>query len=226
MADRAEIKVTVDTREAEAKTKKAEDKLKKAEKRRAKLRERSKRVVRRAREGRGAAGARGGGFGRGVVQGVVGGRVAGKVSRFAKAAKTGAGAAAGAAAAAALTVGLGIEAGIQAALASPEFLRPLLKKAGLDAVISDEVKVAIDDLQQAARGEAVTSQLARAGFVPIAAQFARAGLAFSPDEAKGLSEQFVRASRRQSFLARQEANRTTPALAKALIDGINKGLGD
>jgi len=224
MADRAEIKITVDSREAQAEIKKQEDALKKAEDRRKKLKQRADKVARR-RRGQGAAAgssARANKGGLSALKKVVGSRTAARATRsFGATAKMAGGIG--------TAVVVGTEIGVKVAEVLPGLLGPFLEKAtggGISMAITEEVAEAMDEIRQIVRMEALTSQAARLKLIPTAGIFARAGDALSGAEAEVLGDQLVRESRRESFLSRQEARRSTEGITKAISRGILGGQGE
>lgn len=245
MADRAEIRVTLDARQAKGEAQRARRRLLDNERRvKEQLRAERQREATQARQLRGLTaagrGARGGLLGLGgAVIGVGVGQVAG-LKPVAKALGTAATALAafeavtevgvlGAEVTAAVIIRPIVSAMVEELLSSfPGF--PPAARAAITGVIELKVKEnfarEFDRIRRVARFEAITKQVARAEVIDVAATFARAGQGFTIGEGIGLSENFVRQTERRNFLRRQETNRTTSALTKEFIDAIKSAMGE
>ena len=237
--DRAEVKVTLDARQAQQQARRARERIRRAE----------RRAVREAAD-REQAAQQIGAIGTAARTGGISGAAAastGVAAARAAAANPGTAAAVGRAAAtvggaAAVALG-GIELGVAVGeLLSEATLIPIIRRiieslpgtlpneeaiiASLQQEARNAVREAADEARAATRFEALTSQLARADVFPIAAAFGRAGQGFTVGEALLFSDNFVDRSRRDSFLARQEAARNTRGATDEVIRAIRAAFGE
>jgi len=97
-------------------------------------------------------------------------------------------------------------------------------------IIQEKLKEYISDARRLARFEAITKQVARTQVVGVALDFERAGEGFTLSQGANLSENFVRAAARKNFLSEAESQRNQTAVAKmtrrGLVAAIGKAFGE
>lgn len=241
MADRAEIKVTLDAKQAKGEARRARQKLVKDEERVQKGIAKKFRERRKAEDSQMRSVLGGSVIGRAAAE-RLGGTAAGSAMAKGGALRTATGAALGTAAgvaAVAETVLTGADV-LSEALVRPIVesvvkkvvpqLFPHLNEDELAEKIEGQVKGMVRDFTNIARdqlrNEFLVKQISRLQTIETAAAFGVAGEGFTLKEALGLSSYAVRENERKHFLKQQESQRTVRGVTKTIIEGIAKGLGE